>query len=406
MPRSSRELSAPERLDRALYVTTPKRWLALFALTAMMGAIVAWAVLGEVATYVHGDGIVMSRGGVIFDVASPEGGRLARIVPSLGDPVSAWDIVADLHDPETVEQYADALALLEERARTLRDREAEAQEESVLIDENLVQQHANLDVLERTGRELVETAGARLRQSLAFFKDGLVARTELEEDEAAVDFARRNLLEVTRWRDDLASEALRRRNDLQIRVDQARAQLLEARRRMKDLDTWRIRTPVSGRVTEIKAQVGALLQPGESLLGIRTGDQGLDVLIYVSTLDGKRVMPSMPVRVSPSTAPHAEYGYMTGVVESITEFPASVDDMAAVLQNRQLAETFSRRGAPYSGRVALTPDPATASGFAWTSAKGAEVEITAGTVARVEIEVERQRPLGLLLPLLKEGLGY
>ena len=110
--------------------------------------------------------------------------------------------------------------------------------------------------------------------------------------------------------------------------------------------------------------------------------------------------------ISPSTVPHVEYGYVTGVVESISEFPASVDSMAAVLQNQELAETFSNGGTPYSGGVALDPDANTASGFAWTTAKGAEVELTAGTVARVEIEVERQAPITLVVPLIREGLGY
>ena len=400
----------PEHLDRALYITTPKGWLALFTLMAMMGAVVAWAVLGEVATYVQGDGILMNRGGTVFDAASPAGGKLARIVPLLGDVVTAGDVVAELDDPETMERYANALALVEEWKRTLRDREAEARDGNALIDKNLAQQGATLDVLERTGRELIETASARLRRNLALFEDGLVARTEIEDDEAAVDFARRNLFDVMRWRDDLASEALRRRNDLRIRVDEAKAQLLEAQRQVKELEslieTWRIRAPVSGRITDIKAQVGAVLQPGESVLGIQRGDEGLDVLIYVSTADGKRVEPGMPARVSPNTVRHAEYGYVTGVVESISGFPASVDSMAAVLQNQELAETFSSSGTPYSGRIALTPDATTASGFAWTSAKAAELEITAGTVARVEVEVERQPPITLVIPLIKEGLGY
>ena len=410
MPRPPQDLAAPEHLDRALYVTTPKGWLALFTLMAMMGAVVAWAVLGEVATYVQGDGIVMSRGGTVFDAASPEGGKLARIAASLGDPVSAGDVVAEIDNPETKERYATAVALVEERSRTLRDREAEAREEDALLDRNLAQQRANLDMLERTGRELIETASARLRGNLALFEDGLVARTAIEDNEEAVDFARRNLFDVMRRRDDLASEALRRRNDLRIRIDEATAQLRGAQRQVKELgtliETWRIRAPVSGRVTEIKAQVGAVLQPGESMLGIRTGDEGLDVLIYVSTVDGKRVEPGMPARVSPNTVRHVEYGYMTGVVERISEFPASVDSMAAVLQNEELAESFSSRGTPYAGRIALTPDPSTASGFAWTSARGAEVRITAGTVARVEIEVERQSPITLVIPLIKEGLGY
>ena len=410
MPRFSQELAAPEHLDRALYVTTPKGWLALLTLMAMMGSVAAWAVLGEVATYVQGDGIVMSRGGTVFDAASPEGGKLSRIVPSIGDWVSAGEVVAELEDPETNERYVNAQALVDDRTSTLRDRRAEAREENALIDQNLAQQRANLDVLERTGRELIETANARLRGNLALFEDGVIARTEIEKNEEVVDLARRNLFDVMRRRDDLNSETLRRRNDLRIRVDEAATRLLEAQRAVKELETlietWRIRAPVSGRVTEIKAQVGAVLQPGASVLAIRTGDEGLDVLIYVSTANGKRVGPGMPARVSPSTVRHVEYGYLTGVVESISEFPASVDSMAAVLQNQELAETFSNSGTPYSGRIALTPDPATSSGFAWTSARGAEVEITAGTVARVEIEVERKPPVTLVIPLIKEGLGY
>lgn len=38
--------------------------------------------------------------------------------------------------------------------------------------------------------------------------------------------------------------------------------------------------------------------------------------------------------------------------------------------------------------------------------QGQEVELTAGTVARVEIEVERQPPITLVVPLTREGLGY
>ena len=78
--------------------------------------------------------------------------------------------------------------------------------------------------------------------------------------------------------------------------------------------------------------------------------------------------------------------------------------MIAMLQNQNLAETFSRAGPPYVGRIALTPDAATASGFAWTSPKGAEVEISAGTLVTIEIEVRRQTPISLVVPLIRETL--
>ena len=79
--------------------------------------------------------------------------------------------------------------------------------------------------------------------------------------------------------------------------------------------------------------------------------------------------------------------------------------MVAVLQNRSLARTFSKNGPPYAGRIALTSDPATASGFAWTSPKGADQRLTAGTIASIEIKTRQQPPITLAVPLLKELLG-
>ena len=399
-----------EQLDRALYVTTPKAWLALAMLMAIAGAVVFWAFAGETASYVRGKGILLSRSGTVFDAASPEGGRLIRMVPSLGDQVGKGEVLAEIENAETMERHANALDLLGERRRALRDREAEVDAENALINENMVNQRANLDLLERTGRELIETTRNRHRNNLTLFEDGLIARTEVEASEEAVDLARRNLFDVTRRREELDSIDIRRRNDLRIRLSEAEAELLAAQRAAREIETlietWRIRAPVSGRVTEVKAQVGTVLEPGQSVLAIETGGDTLDVLIYVPPTDGKRVEAGMPARISPNTVRHVEYGYITGVVESISDFPASIDSMTAVLQNQELAMTLSSSGPAYSGRILLTPDPTTASGFAWTSPKGAGVEITVGTLADIEIEVDRQPPISLVVPLIKEGLGY
>ena len=116
----------------------------------------------------------------------------------------------------------------------------------------------------------------------------------------------------------------------------------------------------------------------------------------------------MESRRNDLAAPHhldraLEFGSMTGRVESISEFPVSLDGMTAVLQKEDLARTFSSGGPPYAGRVVLTPDSTTTSGFAWTSPKGADVDITAGMLA--EVEIERQPPVALVMPLLREKFG-
>ena len=407
---AAERLATPEHLDRALYVTTAKAWLALCVLGVMTVAVIVWAVLGEVATYVEAKGIFLSRAGMVFDAASSGGGKLARIVSAVGDEVAAGHLVAEISDAETMERYLSAVALADERKQTLQEREAEAREENALAAQNIAKQRERLEELERTGREMVAKSRERLQSDRELLAQGIVDRMTVDRSEQALDLAQRNLFDALRRRDELEADDLRRRNALKASVTRAKADLLKAERRVPELaaliETWRIRAPVAGRVTEIKAQVGATLAPGQPVLSIETGGEGLDVLIYVPPVDGKRIEAGMPALVSPATTRHEEFGYIIGTVESLSEFPASLNGMIAVLQNQDLARTFSHGGPPYPGRVELALDPSTASGFAWTSPQAVGVVITPGTLATVEVEIASQPPVALAVPWIKERLDF
>ena len=406
---ATERLGTPEHLDRALYVTTAKAWLALCVLMVMAVAVMAWAVFGEVSTYVEAKGIFLSRAGMVFDAASAGGGKLVRISSAVGDEVAAGDLVAEISDAETMERYLSAVALAAERERTLQERESAAREENALAAQNVAKQRERLEELERTGREMVAKSRERLQSDRELLAQGIVDRMTVDRSEQALDLAQRNLFDALRRRDALEADDLRRRNALKAGVTSAKEDLLAAERRVTELaaliETWRIRALVSGRITEIKAQVGTTLAPGQPVLSIETGGEGLDVLIYVPPVDGKRVAAGMPALVSPATARREEFGYMIGTVESLSEFPASLNGMIAVLQNQDLARTFSHGGPPYPGRVELALDPSTASGFAWTSPQAVGIDITPGTLATVEVEVSSQPPVALVVPWIKERLG-
>ena len=406
---ATERLGTSEHLDRALYVTTAKAWLALCVLVVMTAAVIVWAVFGEVATYVEAKGIFLSREGMVFDAASSGGGKLARIVSAVGDEVTKGDLVAEISAAETMERYLSAVALADERKRTLQERKAEAKAENALAAQNIANQRDRLEELERTGRAMVAKSRERLQSDRELLAQGIVDRMTVDRSEQAFELAQRNLFDALRRRDALEADDLRRRNALKASVTSAKADLLAAERQVVELaaliETWRIRAPVAGRVTEIKAQVGATLAPGQPVLSIETGGEGLDVLIYVPPVDGKRVEAGMPALVSPATARHEEFGYMIGTVEGLSEFPASLNGMIAVLQNQDLARTFSHGGPPYPGRVALVLDPSTTSGFAWTSPQAAGVVITPGTLATVEVVVSTQPPAALVVPWLRESLG-
>ncbi len=403
-------LGAPEHLDRALYVTTPKGWLALLTLLTVLAAVAAWALLGEVSTYVEAEGLIIRRGGAIVDVTAPASGTLARILPQPGAAVAQGDPVAELVDAEILERHASAQTLQREWAAALQQRTAEARREGVLLDRNLAARRARLDELERSGRELLETTQTRLDKDRALLARGVANQTRVERGEHALDEAQRNLTDTLRRRDEMEAADLRRRHTLAARVSEARTEHAEAQRQVNALSaviqSWRVLAPAAGRVTELKAQVGARLTPGAPLLSLETGAPDLEALFFAPPAEGKRITAGMTALVTLASAPRAEFGYLLGEVEQRSEFPVSLDGMMATLRNEQLAQAFSHHGAPYQGRIRLLPDPATASGYAWTSSHAAPLQLTPGALARVEVRVASRRPAALLMPWLKEKLDF
>ena len=402
-------LATPEQLDRALLTTTANAWLALVTLMAMAAAVLVWSIVGTVSTFASANGILLNRGGIVVDAVSSNSGTLTTIIPAIGDYVESGSVVAESTHRETAERYRSARAAVDERTRALADEHARAAAADALIEGNLARQRQRLSQLEQSARQSIEAARTRLEDHRRLFAEGVITRVSVERSQQAFDQAQRELFDVTRRRDDLDSQELRRQHDQNVRIAAAEARLRTAENQanelMISLETRRIPAPASGRVIEHKASVGTVLRPGQPLLSIETAGGGLEALVYVPPSDGKRVEPGMRVLVSPVTVRRESSGAILGAVASVSEFPVSLDGMVAVLQNRDLAQNFSRSGPPHASRVVLVADPTTASGFAWTSPKGAETTLTSGTLVSVEVEVASKAPIELVVPLVKELLG-
>ena len=399
-------MDAVEQLDRTLTVTTSKAWLALAAILAILTAVGIWAVTGELATFVRADGIFLSRSGRVADVPSSRPGTLNRVLVDVGDPVEAGQVVAELHDLEVVQQHADAVALLEEKVRELADQRGYTDEQLDVLETNTAAQRARLDTLRQTGRRILDDARGRLSDIRTLAAEQVVSRSAVVAAEEDVNDAQRSLFDLMTQEGALEDEVLGRRAQLQEAVHGAEVERDAARRRVDDLvaimEAWKIRAPVGGRVTEVRSPANSVLAAGESVLAVETGVGGLEVRIFVLPVHGKRIRAGMPALVSAGTAQPEEFGMIRGTVATISEFPASLDGIVSVLQNQDLASSFAEGGPPYLGRVALVQDSATASGLAWTSARGETVEITPGTLATVEIQVASQAPVALVLPWIRQ----
>lgn len=194
-----------------------------------------------------------------------------------------------------------------------------------------------------------------------------------------------------------------------VRVgDRVRAGQIVARINPTNSDSGsRVTSPYDGRVIEIKVSEGNVVDVGTPILSLEPSGasvQGLSAVVYLPAAEGKKIKPGMPVQVSPSTVKREEFGFMLGQVAAVGEFPASERGMLRTLGSQELVNRFAAIGTPIEVQVALLPEPASSSGYRWSS-KDPGLTIGNGTLCAVQIVTERKRPISLVLPLLKETMG-
>jgi HlyD family secretion protein len=402
-------LSSPDQLDHLIVLASPIGWAALSAIAVLLTAIVVWAIFGEVPSRVQGNGILVARGGQVFDAMAPASGTLATVA-AIGAEVQKGDVVATLDYAAEEQDLQHAQNVLMEHQHQLEqlvarfDREAEARRK---VD---AKQRENLG-------EIIRSA----EQRRAFYEEAMKG----DETAAVKGFITRRYVQETRQlMETAAQDGQRARNDL-LRIDaeeldqagrrdqevwQQQQAVNAARRgveehRIKLARNTRIVSPIAGHVTEVKASVGTVVAAGRPVVSIETGGQELELVLFIPPEQGKKVAPGMEVRIEPSTVKKEEFGTLIGHVLDISEFPTSPEGMLAVLGNPELVKLFSAEGAPYAARVGLVADAASPSGYGWSNGKGPLLTLSAGTTAAAEVTVRTRAPITLVLPLLRRETG-
>lgn len=173
---------------------------------------------------------------------------------------------------------------------------------------------------------------------------------------------------------------------------------LEELRRQLETES-RVISPYDGRVLQLRADVFEFVGQGGTLLTMElAGDQikDLEAVIYLPVASGQAVHSGMPVEIVPASVRKEEYGFMTGRVVSVSEFPVTAEQMLRVVGNEQLVSLLSGGAAPIEVRADLTLDPSTISGFHWSSSSGPAVKIAPGTLCTAAVVIGERSPISLL----------
>ena len=424
---SLERLSSTEELERLMPVTRSADWLLIAVTGALIAMVAVWSVAGRVPTVVNGRGIIL-RPRQTMQVQTTVAGRILEFKVRAGDHVRAGNVIAALDQSEIqkrIDENRRAILTLEEQNR--RKNAADGNQTSL---------QSRQDASERTGLETERTA---LRKNLSnaeilrpmlqahvdsnrkliqehllapATKDVADAESALLENEAKKsDYTTRlaqieGLLQQIETRNALLARqifegAAARRNE----IDQLRRSIETDEFQIRQAGN--IRSQYSGRVSELLASAGQVVPAGGALFTLEVDDAevGLLSISYFPVRDGKRIHAGMRIQVTPDTVERERFGGILGIVTSVSQAPVTKAGATTTIGNPEIVQNLMPDGGYIEVRAQLEPDPATASGYRWSSSRGPGMPITTGLTHATRVTIDGRAPISYLLPILREQTG-
>jgi HlyD family secretion protein len=461
-------LSTPEQLDHLLQVVNRKSWIPLVTMSVLFLLIVVWSISGEIPITVDGMGLLVHPRQIV-SLQLPASGQLVALNIKVGDFVQKGQVLGKINQPaleQTLQQERVRLAEARERdakiaplreRRTALEKQANERERSV-IEQRIesVQRSAELQKSKngtyfdrkRESLEQLRSIKLGLDQNLKARYDGYqTLRNEGIVSNDAMLAVRQEYLSNQAQIADIESQ-IRDMELQQLRADDGyqeqttlianlRTQLTQLEAKGKEIDQQQAETTsaselqiqeiertiaryeedlrtksqivseYTGRIFEVTASVGQIVNSGQRLGTIETEDPNgkLLAVAYFQVSDGKKIEPGMEVRVTPATVERERYGSIVGKVVSVSPFPVTTEAVTNVVGNAEVAQILSGGGSKIELFAELGPDPSTTTGYHWTSGKGPDIKITAGTTGAIRATVEHRRPIALVIPILRRWTG-
>ena len=405
-------LASPEQLDQLMTVTDGRGWIALAALGGLLVTGIVWGWAGSIPETVGGLGMLVKSGGVA-QVVPTTPGRVADVAVAVGDEVHEGQVVARIEQPDLANQLHQARATL----ATLREQHAQVRlrgaENVRLQGEYQERQRLALTQGIEADERALAALGEKVEAEQQLVTRGLLTRSSLLGTRQSFDATREKIADAKSQLAAIEAHGADTRfgADGDVRTSQSRVD--EQAARVDELDrqltqSSRVIAPASGRVLEVLADRGAIVGAGDPVLTVDLEGRavkGLEAVVYVASMHGKRIKPGMTIQIAPTTVKQEEYGFMLGRITYVSEFPATARGMMRVLKNDRLVQSLSGQDAPYEVRADLVVDPRTVSQYRWTSSSGPPVKVASGTLASANVAVATRRPIEMVIPFVKQAIG-
>ena len=401
-------------LDQAITVINDHGWISLVALGVLLVAAIIWGIFGRIPEKVNGSGLLINSS-ELMSVTYNYGGTIRNVFLSNGQDVHKGQVIARIEREDLLENIQIATQRLSNLQQTYDTTTPLINRQADMTDDMLAKSESDFrSQIENVSRQ-IETAKRKEKNMKELFDDGLITEMEYLEAHKEVlsmemqkQSAEQQLLNAGVNRVRTSTESKQEKMNLQHQIAEAKKQL-EIERKNYQIAT-KIVSPVSGKIYEISVARGSYVPPGSTVAIVEpiSSDGGtLQAVMYFPVKDGKRIKRGMNIAVIPSTIKQEEYGYIQGIVTSVSDFPVSPQYLQTVMQNPALAQGFAA-DPPIEVKISMVTDPTTETGFHWSSSRGPNDTLTPGIPTTGFVIVRSQRPIEMIVPLIKKkvfGIG-
>jgi len=402
-------LSSPEQLNELIRITTPMGWFALGTIAVALLCGLLWSFVGSVPTTVNGSGILL-RGGRTTTVVALGDGQIQKLTVRFNDEVKPGQILGTISQPVLQAQINAQKVIVENHRRNaalVKEDQARILTDTLRL---LSEQRSTADTSIKDYKSQFEGLQEIVREQEKLVKDGLITQATYLQTRSQLNAAQLGFLNSQNQLAQLTASEARARDaaaQAQFIADNALAQSSEVLAQFEAQfdQTSRIISNYEGRIVSIAAFEGMTVTAGSTIASLEATADRIQAVLYFPQGQGKFVTQDMAAQISPSTAPVSEYGFIRSKVTYVGEVPASQASMLALLQNPTLVSALLASGPVLHVSAELELDEHAFSGFRWSSSKGPKLKITSGTLASAEVIVREQRPITLVIPLLKNLFG-
>lgn len=177
---------------------------------------------------------------------------------------------------------------------------------------------------------------------------------------------------------------------------------------IKSLDEHETTQPIiahaDGIIAEIIAYPDTQVSLGQPLAIItHQGDpySDLELIGFVSSLEGKKISPNMPALITPSIIDPNTFGYLQGEVTKVGRLPMSKAAIQSVIKIPEVAHYIREQidAEPFVVNLSLSKDVGSKTGYAWTG-PGPNFGLDSGIIADFFIITSQKSLAERLFPSL------